>query len=198
MGSPHGPLARYAKLRIAHAPGTFSPRPTQRKPLFGDLGTHHGTCVRCMPWCMSGSPTFGAFPAHSQLIIFRIWQEAHVMDRWALGWSHGPMQFNWRNWICFQINYTCSNSSVALRVIMEVKPVLYIQNGIWILRCISDFNAQYLGHKLSWTLSIAIYRLYGHHVWTNVGTEACWYSFFYKVIDAHVWVLRRTVRYFFH
>ena len=52
---PHGPLARYFKLRVAHAPGmpgTFSPPPKIRDP---DM--HHGTCVTHVPWCMPGSLT---------------------------------------------------------------------------------------------------------------------------------------------
>ena len=48
---PHnGPLARYVKLRDAHAPGmpgTLSP------PAGGsDADIHHGICVRQVPWCM--------------------------------------------------------------------------------------------------------------------------------------------------
>ena len=31
----------------------------QRKPLVCDSGMHHGTCVRHVPWCMSGSLTRG-------------------------------------------------------------------------------------------------------------------------------------------
>ena len=49
------PLARYVKLRVAHAPGmpgTFSPPPQNRDP-----GMHHGTCVTHVPWCMPGSLT---------------------------------------------------------------------------------------------------------------------------------------------
>ena len=58
----HGPLTRYAKLRVAHAPGilgTFSCHRLQRKPLVSDPGMHHGTCVTHAPWCMSGSLTRG-------------------------------------------------------------------------------------------------------------------------------------------
>ena len=43
----HGPLARYVKLRVAHAPGmpgTFSPPPRVIDP---DM--HHGTCVTHVP-----------------------------------------------------------------------------------------------------------------------------------------------------
>ena len=53
----HGPLARYAKLRGAHAPGmpgTFSP-----SPQVSDPDMHHGTCVTHVPWCMPGSLTSG-------------------------------------------------------------------------------------------------------------------------------------------
>ena len=53
----HGPLARYVKLQVAHAPGmpgTFSP-----PPLVSDPGMHHGTCVMHVPWCIPGSLTSG-------------------------------------------------------------------------------------------------------------------------------------------
>ena len=52
---PHGPLARYVKLSVAHAPGmpwTFSP-----PPRFSDPDMHHGTCVTHVSWCMPGSLT---------------------------------------------------------------------------------------------------------------------------------------------
>ena len=66
-GSPfenffHGPLTRYVKLRVAHAPGmpgTFSPPPTSKEPLVSDPGMHHGTCVTHVPRLMSGSLTRG-------------------------------------------------------------------------------------------------------------------------------------------
>ena len=53
----HGPLSRYAKLRVAHAPGmpgTFSP-----PPRVSDPDMHHGTCMTHVPWCMPGSKTSG-------------------------------------------------------------------------------------------------------------------------------------------
>ena len=52
-----GPLARYVKLRVAHAPGmpgTFSP-----SPWVSDPDMHHGTWVTHVPWYMSGSLTSG-------------------------------------------------------------------------------------------------------------------------------------------
>ena len=55
----NGPLARYVKLRVAHAlgvPGTFS-RPLR----VSDPDIHQGTCTTHVPWCMSGSPTSGFF-----------------------------------------------------------------------------------------------------------------------------------------
>ena len=51
----HGPLTRYVKLRIAHAPGmpgTFS-----SPPRVSDPDMHHGTCVTHVPWCLPGSLT---------------------------------------------------------------------------------------------------------------------------------------------
>ena len=56
-GLVHGPLARYTKLRITHAPGmlgTFSPQPPVSDP---DM--HHSTCVTHVPWCIAGSLTNG-------------------------------------------------------------------------------------------------------------------------------------------
>ena len=54
--SCHGPLARYAKLWVAHVPGIFSP-----PPRVSDPDMHHGTCVTHAPWCMLGSLTSGFF-----------------------------------------------------------------------------------------------------------------------------------------
>ena len=53
----YGPLTRYVKLRVAHAPGmpgTFSP-----PPRFSDPDMHHGTCATHVPRCMPGSLTSG-------------------------------------------------------------------------------------------------------------------------------------------
>ena len=60
--SCHGPLTRYAKLGVAHAqvmPERFPCHRLRRKPLFGDPGVQHGTCVTHVPWRMSGSLTRG-------------------------------------------------------------------------------------------------------------------------------------------
>ena len=53
----YGPLTRYVKLPVAHAPGmpgTFSP-----PPWVSDPSMHHDTCVTHVPWCMPGSLTGG-------------------------------------------------------------------------------------------------------------------------------------------
>ena len=53
----NGPLVRYAKSPVAHAPGmpgTFSP-----PPRVNDLDMHQGTCVTHVPWWMPGSLTSG-------------------------------------------------------------------------------------------------------------------------------------------
>ena len=53
---PHGPLARYVKLRFAHAsemPEIFAP------PRVNDPDIHHSMCVVHVPWCMPGSLTSG-------------------------------------------------------------------------------------------------------------------------------------------
>ena len=55
--SVNGPLARFVKSRVAHAPGmpgTFSP-----PPRVSDPDMHHGTFVSHVPWCMPGSLTSG-------------------------------------------------------------------------------------------------------------------------------------------
>ena len=53
----NGPLARYVKFQVAHAPGmpgTFSP------PLWvSDPYMHHGTCITHVLWCMPGLLTSG-------------------------------------------------------------------------------------------------------------------------------------------
>ena len=51
----HRPLAKYVRLRAAHAsgkPGTFS-----LPPRVSDPDMHYGTCVTHVPWCLSVSLT---------------------------------------------------------------------------------------------------------------------------------------------
>ena len=58
----YGPLTRYVKLPVAHAPIMPDRLPrhqVQRKPLVSDPGMHQDTCVTHVSWCMSGSLTRG-------------------------------------------------------------------------------------------------------------------------------------------
>ena len=49
----YGPLTRYEKLGVAHAPGM--PGTSFPPPQIRDPDMHHGTCVTHVPWCMPGS-----------------------------------------------------------------------------------------------------------------------------------------------
>ena len=75
----NGPLTRYVKLQVAHAPGmpgTFPHHRLQRKLVVSEPGMQHGTCVTHVPWCMSGSITRDGGEnahAHAQTVILRIW-----------------------------------------------------------------------------------------------------------------------------
>ena len=93
---PNGPLTRYVKLRVAHAPGmpgTFPRERLQRKPLVSDPIMHHGTCVTHVPWCISGSLTSGCgenvpgIPGACTTAILLIWQEAHGTLPFQLTWE---------------------------------------------------------------------------------------------------------------
>ena len=53
----HGPLTRYAKTRVAHAPGMPGAFSLPRR--VSDPDMHHGTCVMHGPWCIPGQLTSG-------------------------------------------------------------------------------------------------------------------------------------------
>ena len=86
------PWASYQIRKIAgcacagNAGNVFPRRRFQRKPIVGDPGMHHGTCVTHVQWCMSGSLTCGdgenvpGIPGACAPAILRIWQEAHVTN----------------------------------------------------------------------------------------------------------------------
>ena len=70
----YGPLARYVKLRVAHAPGmpgTLSP-----PPRVSDNDMHHGTWVTHVPWCMPGSLTSG--------LLWSWWRGKHSRHSWRM------------------------------------------------------------------------------------------------------------------
>ena len=80
----HGPLIRYVKLWVAHAPGmpgTFSLPPTSKET--ASLRSRHARAVMHVgianPRCAGKT-----FPAHAQPTILHICQEAHYSDaKWA-------------------------------------------------------------------------------------------------------------------
>ena len=53
----NGPLARYVKLRVGHAPGMAGT--VCLPPRVSNPDMHQGTCVTHVPWCMPGSLTSG-------------------------------------------------------------------------------------------------------------------------------------------
>ena len=84
----HGPLTRYVKLRVAHAPGmpgTFSPPPTSEETASWRWrhASPHVRDARAVMHVGIANPrwpgkTFPAFSAHAQPTVLRIWQEAHI------------------------------------------------------------------------------------------------------------------------
>ena len=67
----HGSLARYVKLRVAHAPGTFS-----SPPWLSDPDMHHGTCVMHVPWCLPGSLNSG--------LLWSLWRGKRSRHSWCM------------------------------------------------------------------------------------------------------------------
>ena len=55
----HGPLSRYAKLRVAHSLGMLGAFSSPLRVTNPDM--HHGTCVTHVLWCMPGSLTSRLF-----------------------------------------------------------------------------------------------------------------------------------------
>ena len=53
----NGPLTRYVKLWVVHAPGMLGTFSLPRR--ISDPDMHHGTCVTHVTWCMLGSLTSG-------------------------------------------------------------------------------------------------------------------------------------------
>ena len=90
----------------------FPTRRLQRKPLVSDPGMHHCTCVKHVPWCMSGSLTCGGenipgIPGACAPAILRIWHEAH--DLWI-----GHRNYGASNGTCIitTLGFCCVKPSV--------------------------------------------------------------------------------------
>ena len=122
----HGPLARYEKLRVAHAPGmpgTFSP-----PPRVSDPDIHHGTCVTHGSWCMPGSLTsafswsrwWGNRSRHSRRMRnppFTYLVRGPYTENRELSWCHLYRHWWHRRWLCISNSFengdfwlTCSYS----------------------------------------------------------------------------------------
>ena len=83
----HGPLARYVKMRVAHAPGRPGTFPSPPRVSVPDM--HHGTRMTHVSGYMPGSLIYGFLwsrwriklsrhiPAHAQPTLLCIWKEAH-------------------------------------------------------------------------------------------------------------------------
>ena len=105
----HGPLTRYVKLRIVHAPGmlrTFSP-----------AADFKGNRYLAIPACIMARASrtcrdacrdrlTAAFPAHAQPAILRIWQEAHAGSVIMLDTCMDTIHRYWSNcWTqCYDIH----------------------------------------------------------------------------------------------
>ena len=87
----HGPLTRYVKLGVVHAPGmpgTFSP-----PPQVNDLDMHYGTCMTPVPWCMPGSLTSGC--------LWSRWRENVPLFRKMI-WCFSTLILNAGHFTCLQ------------------------------------------------------------------------------------------------
>ena len=109
MDDAYGPLTRFAKLWVVHAPGmpgTSSRHRLQRKPPVNDLGNYQGTCVTHVPWCMSGSLTRGVggnVPGIPGACVFRksfihYISSFHYSPKiYPMLWEHVPVRPDGRN-----------------------------------------------------------------------------------------------------
>ena len=121
----HGPLTRYAKSRVAHAPGmpgTFS-----KPPRVSDPDMHHGTCVKHVPCCMPESLT-------SAFLWFR-WREnvpgipCACATRNLAYLVRGPWRYN---------DETNRRAVIILYSIQSVQYTLYLL-GLFLIQWITLF-----------------------------------------------------------
>ena len=121
----HGPLTRYVKLRVAHAPGmpeTFLRHRLQRKPLVSHHDMHHNTCVTHVPWCTLGSLThcggenFSDIPGacatrNFSNLVRGPWNITYVVHRYTLIRSRVVVSTTRPPWIIqgiIRINFPCN------------------------------------------------------------------------------------------
>ena len=99
-----GPLVRYVKLWVAHAPGMPGIFSLSLAPRVSDPDMHHDTCMTHVPWCMPGSQTSGFFLIDGRVNVLSILGASALRNFTYL--VRGPW---W--WICSVIcvrNYTTS------------------------------------------------------------------------------------------
>ena len=96
----NGPLIRYVKLGVAHAPGmpgTFSPIPR-----VSNSDTHHGTCMTHVPWCMPGSLT--------SCFLWNRWRGKHSRHMRNAQFYESGKRFNKKFWRAYNRSSICSHS----------------------------------------------------------------------------------------
>ena len=120
----HGPLARYVKLRVAHAPGmpgTFSP-----PPRVSDPDMHHGMCMTHVPWCMPGSLTSGFL--WSQWRGKRSRHSRYMRNPQFYVSGKGPM-----GWVVHLIyNWTQMDLNIHICAIVVIDVIFKIKTLQWI------------------------------------------------------------------
>ena len=129
--SDHGPLARYVKLRVAHAlgmPGTFSPPPRASDP---DM--HHGTCATHVLWCIAGSLTSG-----------------FLWSRWRGKCSRYSRRM--RN------PQLCASGKWPMRTVLILKP-RHVNENLLTITCSFDKISLMLQNALEWKDEIFIHIL---------------------------------------
>ena len=116
----HGPLARYVKSQVEHAPGMLEM--FSLPPQASDPDMHHGTCVTHVPWCMLGSLTSG-FP-------WSRWWGKHsrhsrcMRNRKFYVSGKRPVDYNtiWATHInTWQLNYCYANSNTKDIIFDRIK-----------------------------------------------------------------------------
>ena len=108
----NGPLTRYVKLRVTHAPGmrgTVSAPPTSKETAsWRYTGMHYGTSAKHVPWCLSALVTCGG---GENIIIISVWKLP--IQRYTS--SVGPMRLGCK---CYQ-----RNTNQSLKII-----ILFLHN----------------------------------------------------------------------
>ena len=157
----HGPLTRYEKLLVAHAPGipgTFSP-----SPRVSDPEMHHGTCVTHVPWCMSVSLTSG--------FLWRRWRGKRSRHSWRMRNPQFCVSVR-RHVPTFHIHISQNKLPKYLLWELPLSTILNVQANVSIPVCM--LPAMYL--NLNWYLTtqtiITSHAVHSTASWTR--SEGIW------------------------